>query len=85
MPSSVLGRRGEPARPRVVQSMKMIQIRNVPEELHRSLKERAAREGTTQSDLILSDLPDSRVGRLPTSSSSASGIALRSAGRRPPS
>lgn len=37
--------------------MKMIQIRNVPEELHRSLKERAAREGTTLSDLILSDLP----------------------------
>jgi plasmid stability protein len=37
--------------------MKMIQVRNVPEELHRSLKERAAREGTTLSDLILSDLP----------------------------
>lgn len=35
----------------------MIQIRNVPDELHRSLKERAAREGTTLSDLILSDLP----------------------------
>jgi plasmid stability protein len=30
--------------------MKMIQIRNVPDELHRSLKERAAREGTTLSD-----------------------------------
>jgi hypothetical protein len=37
--------------------MKMIQIRNVPDDLHRSLKERAAREGTTLSDLILSDLP----------------------------
>ena len=37
--------------------MKMIQIRNVPEELHRALKERAAREGTTLSNLILSDLP----------------------------
>ena len=37
--------------------MKMIQIRNVPEDLHRSLKERAAREGTTLSDLILADLP----------------------------
>lgn len=35
----------------------MIQIRNVPEELHRSLKARAAREGRTLSDLILSDLP----------------------------
>jgi hypothetical protein len=38
-------------------SMKMIQIRNVPDELHRSLKVRAAREGTTLSELILSDLP----------------------------
>jgi hypothetical protein len=37
--------------------MKMIQIRNVPDDLHRSLKERAAREGTTLSDLILDDLP----------------------------
>jgi len=37
--------------------MKMIQIRNVPDDLHRSLKERAARQGTTLSDLILSDLP----------------------------
>jgi hypothetical protein len=38
-------------------SMKMIQIRNVPDELHRSLKVRAAREGTTLSELILNDLP----------------------------
>jgi hypothetical protein len=37
--------------------MKMIQVRNVPDELHRSLKERAARDGTTLSDLILSELP----------------------------
>lgn len=37
--------------------MKMIQIRNVPEELHRSLKERAAREGRSMSDLILDELP----------------------------
>jgi antitoxin FitA len=37
--------------------MTMIQIRNVPEDLHRSLKERAAREGTTLSDLILGELP----------------------------
>ncbi len=40
-----------------VENMKMIQIRNVPDELHRSLKARAAREGRTLSDLILSDLP----------------------------
>lgn len=35
----------------------MIQVRNVPDDLHRSLKERAAREGTTMSDLILNELP----------------------------
>jgi hypothetical protein len=44
--------------------MKMIQVRNVPDELHRSLKERAAREGTTMSDLILSGLP--RLARKPS-------------------
>jgi antitoxin FitA len=44
--------------------MKMIQIRNVPDELHRSLKERAAREGTTLSDLILGELP--RVAHRPS-------------------
>ena len=37
--------------------MGMIQIRNVPDGLHRSLKARAAREGKTLSDLILSELP----------------------------
>lgn len=35
----------------------MIQVRNVPDDLHRSLKARAAREGTTMSDLILAELP----------------------------
>jgi hypothetical protein len=40
-----------------VVNMKMIQVRNVPDDLHRSLKERAAREGTTMSDLILAELP----------------------------
>ncbi|HEX4345528.1 MAG TPA: hypothetical protein VHZ31_08205 [Solirubrobacteraceae bacterium] len=37
--------------------MKMIQVRNVPDDLHRALKERAAREGTTMSHLILEELP----------------------------
>ena len=41
--------------------MKMIQIRDVPEAVHRALKERAAREGTTLSDLIMRDLP--RIAR----------------------
>jgi plasmid stability protein len=44
--------------------MKMIQIRNVPDDLHRSLKERAARDGTTMSDLILRELP--RLARRPS-------------------
>ena len=37
--------------------MKMIQIRNVPDDLHRALKARAALEGTTMSELILRELP----------------------------
>ena len=32
--------------------MKMIQIRNVPDELHRRLKARAALEGTSLSDYL---------------------------------
>ena len=41
-----------------------IQIRNVPDDLHTSLKARAAREGRTLSDLILSELP--RIADKPT-------------------
>jgi plasmid stability protein len=44
--------------------MKMIQIRNVPDELHRDLKIRAAREGISMSELILRDLP--RIAHRPT-------------------
>lgn len=36
--------------------MSLIQVRNVPVELHRRLKERAAREGVTLSDLALAEL-----------------------------
>jgi len=35
---------------------KMIQIRNVPNELHRELKVRAVREGMTLSDYLLAEL-----------------------------
>jgi hypothetical protein len=45
-------------------SMKMIQVRNVPDDLHRALKARAAREGTTLSDMILGELP--RLAHTPT-------------------
>jgi antitoxin FitA len=44
--------------------MKMIQIRNVPDELHQALKIRAAREGISMSELILRDLP--RIAHRPT-------------------
>jgi plasmid stability protein len=44
--------------------MKMIQIRNVPDDLHRALKVRAAREGTTMSELILRELP--RIAHRPS-------------------
>ncbi|MDM4762098.1 antitoxin [Galbitalea sp. SE-J8] len=36
--------------------MALIQVRNVPDDLHRRLKERAAREGVTLSDLALGEL-----------------------------
>lgn len=35
---------------------KMIQIRNVPDQLHRRLKIRAAEEGVSMSDFILAEL-----------------------------
>lgn len=35
---------------------KMIQIRNVPEDLHRALKTRAARLGMSLSDYLLSEM-----------------------------
>jgi hypothetical protein len=35
----------------------MIQVRNVPDDLHRALKARAAQEGSTLSDYILAELP----------------------------
>jgi plasmid stability protein len=35
---------------------KMIQIRNVPDQLHRRLKARAAEEGVTLSELLLAEL-----------------------------
>jgi plasmid stability protein len=39
----------------------MIQIRNVPEELHRELKARAAQEGMTLSDYLLAEIRDVAV------------------------
>lgn len=43
---------------------KMIQIRNVPDDLHRTLKVRAAKAGMTLSDYLLSEIEI--VARKPT-------------------
>lgn len=43
---------------------KMIQIRNVPEALHRKLKVRAASAGKTLSDYLLGEI--SRIAAAPT-------------------
>jgi len=43
---------------------KMIQIRNVPDELHRTLKTRAAKAGMTLSDYLLSEIE--QVAKKPT-------------------
>jgi plasmid stability protein len=37
--------------------MKMLQVRNVPDDLHRALKVKAAREGIPLSELVLRELP----------------------------
>jgi antitoxin FitA len=60
----------------MVQNMKMIQVRNVPDDLHRSLKERAARDGTTMSDLILRELP--RLAHRPSPEQVLARLAERS-------
>lgn len=44
--------------------MGLIQIRNVPEDVHRTLKMRAAAEGTSLSEYILREV--TRVARAPT-------------------
>jgi len=43
----------------------MIQVRNVPEDLHRRLKGRAAREGLTLSELALKELRRSMAAPSP--------------------
>lgn len=48
----------------LISMSKMIQIRNVPDDLHRKLKVRAAREGMTLSDYLLSEIE--QVAEKPT-------------------
>ena len=42
--------------PNVQHMSKMLQVRNVPDDLHRTLKVRAAETGMTLSDYVLSEL-----------------------------
>jgi plasmid stability protein len=44
--------------------MGLIQIRNVPEDVHRTLKARAAARGTSLSDYVLAEV--TRAARTPT-------------------
>jgi plasmid stability protein len=72
--------------------MKMIQVRNVPDDVHRELKARAARQGTTLSDYVQALIEDdlavptleeglARVMRLPRPRQVVAGSELVHAGR----
>jgi antitoxin FitA len=54
----------------------MIQIRHVPEGLHRKLKARAAGEGTSLSEYLLREIE--RLADLPTSEEMKARLAARS-------
>jgi plasmid stability protein len=58
---------------------KMIQVRNVPERIHRTLKARAAQAGTTLSEYLVSEL--TQIADRPTLDE----IFARIASRRPTS
>ena len=72
--------------------MKMIQVRNVPDDVHRELKARAARQGTTLSDYVQALIEDdlavptleeglARVMRLPRPRQVVAGSELVRAAR----
>ena len=54
----------------------MIQIRNVPDDLHRELKSRAARAGMTLSDYLLGEMR--HVAEVPTVEELRARLAARS-------
>jgi hypothetical protein len=62
--------------------MKMIQVRNVPDELHRALKARAAMEGRTLSDYILDELP--RLAEKPSAAQVLARVRARTSVGGPP-
>jgi antitoxin FitA len=57
--------------------MSLIQIRNVPEDVHRTLKVRAAAEGSSLSDYVLREI--TRVARTPTADELDARIRARAA------
>ena len=72
--------------------MKMIQVRNVPDELHRELKARAARKGLSLSDYVLDLIEDDlarptleealeRISKLPRPRAAVRGADLVRAAR----
>ena len=48
----------------IIQRMPNLQIRNVPEDLHRALKSKAALEGSSLSDFVLAELE--QIAKRPT-------------------
>ena len=61
--------------------MKMIQIRNVPDPLHRKLKSRAAQSGMSLSDYLLREMQ--RVAETPTLDEMLERISNRTALAKP--
>ena len=57
--------------------MSLIQIRNVPEDVHRTLKARAALAGTSLSDYVLREI--TRAARSPTAEELDARIRARGA------
>lgn len=60
----------------VIRMSVMIQVRNVPEALHRKLKVRAAEAGRTLSDYLLAELE--RLAARPTREDMLAGLHARS-------
>ena len=58
-----------------VQRMGHIQIRNVPEDVHRTLKARAAKQGMSLSEYLLAEVTE--LARLPTLEEHAARVRSR--------
>jgi len=67
----------------MVECMGHIQIRNVPEDVHRTLKARAAKKGVSLSDYLLAQVTE--LARLPTLEEMTERVRSRSRVRLPKS